>query len=67
MAVPKKKTSRHRIGNRRSHDMLNRVNFVQDKHTGEFTLPHHLTPEEKYYKGKKVVKDKTEKTQDSKN
>ena len=59
MAVPKKKTSRSRTRQRRSHNALRRANVIQDKHTGEFTLSHHMTPEEKYYKGRKVVDEDT--------
>ncbi|GFZ84218.1 50S ribosomal protein L32 [Rickettsiales bacterium] len=59
MAVPKKKISRSRTRQRRSHLALRRANIIQDKHTGEFALSHHVTPEEKYYKGRNVIKEDT--------
>jgi large subunit ribosomal protein L32 len=69
MAVPKKKTSRSRTRQRRSHNALCRANIIQDKHTGEFTLSHHITSEEKYYKGRKVINknDGTDNQEDSAN
>ena len=42
MAVPKKKTSKSRRNQRRSHDALARINVIIDKDTGEYRLPHHL-------------------------
>ena len=60
MAVPKKKVSRSRTRQRRSHNALRRANIIQDKHTGEFTLSHHATPEEKYYKGRKIINENTD-------
>lgn len=39
---------------RRSHHSLKRINVVEDKTTGEFKLPHHVTADG-YYKGRPVV------------
>ena len=54
MAVPKKKVSVSRRNKRRAHDALNGVNVVENETTGEYTLPHHVTPDG-YYKGKQVI------------
>lgn len=42
MAVPKRKTSRSRRGQRRSHNALKKINVIIDKKTGEYRLPHHM-------------------------
>ena len=42
MAVPKKKVSRARRGNRRSHDALVGANAVECRNCGEQKLPHHV-------------------------
>lgn len=55
MAVPKKKISKSRRGQRRSHDALKRVNVVVDPITGEYTLPHHLSLSDGTYNGRQVV------------
>lgn len=54
MAVPKRKVSRSRRGNRRSHDALDPVLLVQDKNSGELHLSHRVTPDG-YYKGRAVL------------
>lgn len=63
MAVPKKKTSKSRRGNRRgsngSYD-ANLPNVVNDKTSGELKLSHHISVDG-YYKGRKVIKDKVKK------
>lgn len=56
MAVPKRKTSKSVRNMRRSHHALKRINVVEDKTTGEFKLPHHVTADG-YYKGRPVVVD----------
>ena len=42
MAVPKRKTSRMKRGNRRSHDALSAPSYVEDKDSGELRRPHHI-------------------------
>jgi large subunit ribosomal protein L32 len=55
MAVPKKKVSKSRRNQRRSHDALKPVNVVVDKVTGEYTLPHQLSAVDGTYNGRQVV------------
>lgn len=54
MAVPKRKTTPSRRGNRRSHDSLSRVQISYDKETGEMKLPHHASLSDGMYNGKVV-------------
>jgi large subunit ribosomal protein L32 len=61
MAVPKKKTSRSRRNNRRSHDALTKINVIVDSKTGEYKLPHHISLIDGHYNGKKIFKTKEEK------
>ncbi|MBV8446984.1 MAG: 50S ribosomal protein L32, partial [Hyphomicrobiales bacterium] len=42
MAVPKRKTSRMKRGQRRSADALIRPAYVEDKDSGELRRPHHI-------------------------
>ena len=44
MAVPKRKTSRMKRGNRRSHHALATPTYVEDKELGELRRPHHIDP-----------------------
>ena len=65
MAVPKKKTSKSRRNQRRSHDALGRINVITDKDTGEYKLPHQISMKDGTYSGRqvivrKVVNDKDE-------
>lgn len=55
MAVPKKKISKSKTRQRRSHDALKTINVVMDSKTGEPKLPHHVSLEDGYYKGKQVM------------
>lgn len=66
MAVPKKKVSKSRRNNRRSHDSLNKVNISVDSKTGEYKLPHHVSLKDGYYNGKKVFKTREEKRAEKK-
>jgi large subunit ribosomal protein L32 len=54
MAVPKKKTSKSRRNQRRSHHALGLINIVEDATTGELKLPHHIS-KDGYYSGRQVV------------
>ena len=70
MAVPKKKTSKSRTRQRRSHDALKTINVVVDSKTGEPKLPHHVSLEDGCYKGKQVMvpkhlKEKAQKDQNA--
>ncbi|MGF1606647.1 MAG: 50S ribosomal protein L32 [Rhodothalassiaceae bacterium] len=55
MAVPKRKVSRMRRGNRRAHDALNTPNFQEDPHTGEYVLRHHVDLKTGMYRGRQVI------------
>tara|TARA_B100001167_G_C16641618_1_gene244355 strand:+ start:43 stop:225 length:183 start_codon:yes stop_codon:yes gene_type:complete len=57
MAVPKKKTSKSKSKMRRSHlkNKINKINFVEDKNSGELRRPHHLDKKTGEYKGRKVI------------
>jgi large subunit ribosomal protein L32 len=54
MAVPKKKISKSRRGQRRSHNALDTVTVVEDKTSGELKRPHHVSPDGNY-KGRQVT------------
>ena len=58
MAVPKKKISKSRRGERRSHDALKSATYVEDQETGEFHRPHHVDMKTGFYKGRKVIQVK---------
>lgn len=62
MAVPFRRTGKTAKRKRRTHYKLTAPCLVIDENTGEFTLPHHVTKNCGYYKGKKVLFEK-EKTQ----
>lgn len=57
MAVPKRKTSKMKRNQRRSHDSLEKVNIVEDKTTGELKRPHHVSIDG-YYNGRQVTAGK---------
>ena len=65
MAVPKKKISKSRRGQRRSHDALNRLNIAVDKTTGEAKLSHHMSLSDGYYNGRKVVEKEKKPAKDA--
>jgi large subunit ribosomal protein L32 len=60
MAVPKRKTSPSRRGMRRSADALKRPTYVEDKDSGELRRPHHIDLKTGMYRGRQVLKAKTE-------
>jgi large subunit ribosomal protein L32 len=60
MAVPKRKTSPSRRGMRRSADALKQPSYVEDKDSGELRRPHHIDLKTGMYKGRQVLKVKTE-------
>src|SRR5277367_5058653 len=60
MAVPKRKTSPSRRGMRRSADALARPTYVENKDSGELRRPHHIDLKTGMYRGRQVLKKKTE-------
>jgi large subunit ribosomal protein L32 len=58
MAVPKRKTSRMKRGQRRSADALKAPTYVEDKDTGELRRPHHVDLKTGMYRGRQVLKAK---------
>tara|TARA_Y100001960_G_scaffold309024_1_gene366981 strand:- start:1693 stop:1890 length:198 start_codon:yes stop_codon:yes gene_type:complete len=58
MAVPKKKISASRRGQRRSHDAISADNVVICKDTGEQRRAHHMCLETGMYRGKQILKAK---------
>jgi large subunit ribosomal protein L32 len=58
MAVPKRKTSKGRRGDRRAHDALTPTNVVEDQHTGEIKRRHHMDLKTGMYKGRQVIAEK---------
>jgi large subunit ribosomal protein L32 len=60
MAVPKRKTSRMKRGNRRSHDALSAPTYVEDKESGELRRPHHIDLKTGKYRGRQVLDVKEE-------
>lgn len=58
MAVPKRKTTPSRRGNRRAHDALKGVNWVEDSNTGEPKRRHHIDLKTGMYKGRQVIEAK---------
>lgn len=59
MAVPKRKTSPCKRGQRRSHDAIKKINIVFDSETGEPKLPHHVSMIDGQYNGKQVFAPKS--------
>lgn len=55
MAVPKRKVSRSRRDQRRSHDALKQPTYVESKDTGELVRPHHIDLKTGMYKGRQVL------------
>ena len=55
MAVPKKKISNSRRGNRRSHDALSKQTVVECENCGAEKLPHHVCPSCGFYKKRQVL------------
>lgn len=55
MAVPKRKVSPHRRGNRRSHDSLSVDTFVEDNESGELRRRHHIDLSTGKYRGRQIL------------
>jgi large subunit ribosomal protein L32 len=58
MAVQKSRKTPSTRGMRRSHDALNAPTLSVEPTTGETHLRHNVSPQG-YYKGRKVIEDKT--------
>ncbi|MEO1206722.1 MAG: 50S ribosomal protein L32 [Pseudomonadota bacterium] len=58
MAVPMKKVSRMKRGNRRSHDALTAPTYVEDKDSGERRRPHHIDLKTGKYRGRQILEVK---------
>ncbi len=58
MAVPKRKVSRMKRGNRRSADALGQNPYVEDKDSGELRRPHHIDLKSGKYRGMQVLEPK---------
>jgi large subunit ribosomal protein L32 len=59
MAVQQNKKSPSKRGMHRAHDFLGGLALAVEPSTGEAHLRHHVSPSG-YYRGKKVVKTKSE-------
>ena len=55
MAVPKKKTSKSRQGQRRSHHALSAPAYSECPQCHEIKQPHHICSHCGFYKGKEVM------------
>ncbi len=55
MAVPRKKVSRARRDNRRSHDRLPKASYAECPNCGELKRPHHLCARCGYYDDREVI------------
>jgi large subunit ribosomal protein L32 len=60
MAVPRKKVSRMKKGQRQSHDALSRPAHVEDKESGERRRPHHIDLKSGKYRGRQILPPKAE-------
>ncbi len=60
MAVPKRKTSRARRGDRRAHWKLEAPRLVPCPRCHQPKLPHRVCPECGYYAGRQVVETEKE-------
>ena len=60
MAVPRKKTSRMKKGQRQSHDALSRPAYVEDKDSGERRRPHHIDLKTGKSNGRQILAPKAE-------
>ena len=58
MAVPKRKVSPHRRGNRRAHDSLKVEAFQECSNCGELKRPHNLCSACGFYNGREVMAPK---------
>jgi large subunit ribosomal protein L32 len=55
MAVPKRKTSPMKRGQRRAHDALKNPTYIEDRDSGELRRPHHLDLKTGMYRGRQIL------------
>ena len=55
MAVPKRRQSKHRRNNRRSHDALKRIQLVRCSNCSAAIKPHHICANCGYYRGRQMI------------
>jgi large subunit ribosomal protein L32 len=60
MAVPRKKTTPMKRGQRRSGHRKETVTYVENKQTGELHRPHHVDLKTGMYRGKQILQPKSE-------
>jgi large subunit ribosomal protein L32 len=60
MAVPRKKVSRMKKGNRQSHDALVAPAYIEDKDSGERRRPHHIDLKTGKYNGRQILEPKAD-------
>ncbi len=60
MAVPKRKVTPMKRGNRRSGHTKESVTYVENKQTGELHRPHHIDLKTGMYRGKQVLEPKSD-------
>ena len=60
MAVPRKKVTPMKRGNRRSHDSLQAPAYVEDKESGELRCPHHVDLKTGKYRGRQILEPKSD-------
>jgi len=58
MAVPKRKVSRQKRGQRRAHQGLKVPQLVEDRDSGELRRPHHIDLKTGMYRGRQVLVQK---------
>ena len=58
MAVPKRKVTPSRRGNRRSHDSISSHAFGECPECGEMKLPHNVCSHCGFYKNSEIIKNK---------
>ncbi len=60
MAVPRKKVSPMKKGQRQSHDALSKPAYIEDKDTGELRRPHHVDLKTGKYRGRQILAPKSD-------
>ncbi|MEI9901245.1 MAG: 50S ribosomal protein L32 [Hyphomicrobium sp.] len=60
MAVPRKKVSSMKRGQRRSHDALSAPTYIEDKDSGELRRPHHVDLKTGKYRGRQILEPKAD-------
>ncbi len=58
MAVPKRKVTSMKRGNRRSGHKMAKPSYVENKETGELHRPHHIDLKTGKYRGRQVLEPK---------